>query len=177
VQQIVFLGHLVEWLSQHLEHMGAGLWPLIQQDHAVGQRHLARQRHLAAADQPHCRGPGIGGTTRPDHDPCRAVPREAGDAVEGHGVNGFRQGHLGRTVVSRCTGLMARSSCSCESGTYVLAAPPRGPSAAHTRPSIGPGRMADGDFPCRGAVRRFTRAPSMPEPLNPGSGSNMRRQP
>src|SRR5688500_13063900 len=56
---------ILERLAQHFEHMPLALGELIQKQHAmVGQRHLARQRHLAAADQAHVRHGVMGGATR-----------------------------------------------------------------------------------------------------------------
>src|SRR5262245_27793081 len=52
---------LLERLPQDLQDMAAALGQFIQAAHAVvGQRHLARQRHLAAADEPHIRDGVVG---------------------------------------------------------------------------------------------------------------------
>jgi hypothetical protein len=74
--------------------MPPALRPCIQDEHAVvGPRHLAGQRHVAATDQPHSRDGLRRGATRAGRDQRRAGAREASDAVEARGLEGFNQDH------------------------------------------------------------------------------------
>jgi hypothetical protein len=85
---------LPERLTQDLQDVASELWQFIQEEHTVvGQRHFARHRHVAPTDQPDMGDGVLGGATRPGRDQRRAVTGAAGDAVEEHGVEGFREGH------------------------------------------------------------------------------------
>jgi hypothetical protein len=87
---------ILERLTQHFEHIPLELGKLIEEEDAVvGQRHLAPQGHLAAADTPHI-GNGLVGSAKGSHgDKGGAPPRKAADAMEAGGLDGFGQGHLG----------------------------------------------------------------------------------
>jgi hypothetical protein len=52
------------------------------EDPVVRQRHFARQRHLAAPDQAHIGDGVVRGATWARGDNRRAVPGEAGDAMD-----------------------------------------------------------------------------------------------
>ena len=82
---------LLERLPQDLEDMAAARGPYVQAAHpVVGQRHLARQQHVAAADQPHIGDGVMPGATRPGCDQCRSSPVRS--ATLWMRVNGFGQG-------------------------------------------------------------------------------------
>src|SRR5215510_56304 len=85
---------LLERLAQDLEPMAATLRQFVQADDAVvRQRHLARHRHLAPADPPDVRDGVMRGAEQAGGDQCRAVAREAGDAMDARRLDGFGQGH------------------------------------------------------------------------------------
>jgi hypothetical protein len=86
---------VLERLAPDRQNMAAELGPCIQEAHAiVGQRHLAGQRDVAAADQPRSRDGLVGRATRAGRDQRRALAGEAGDAVDGRGFEGFGEGDI-----------------------------------------------------------------------------------
>jgi hypothetical protein len=83
---------LLQRLAQGLEDMAPALGQFIQEAHAmVRPRHVARPRHVVAADEPHSRDRLVRGATRAGRDQRCAGTREAGDAVDPGGVEGFGQ--------------------------------------------------------------------------------------
>jgi hypothetical protein len=74
--------------------MAAAFGQFIQEEHAVvRQRHVARHRHVAAAAPPHMRNGVMGGASRASRHQRGAGTGEAGEAMDGDGVEGFREGH------------------------------------------------------------------------------------
>jgi hypothetical protein len=74
--------------------MAAALGQLIHKEYGVvRQRHFARHRPVAPADQPRIGDGVMRGAEGPGRDQCRAVAREASDAVDAGGPNGLRQDH------------------------------------------------------------------------------------
>jgi hypothetical protein len=66
-----------------------------EKDAMMGERSLARQGHLTAANQPHIGNGLVGGATRPGGDDGGAPPGAAGDEMDAGGVDGFGQGQIG----------------------------------------------------------------------------------
>jgi hypothetical protein len=92
----------LERLALHRKDIGLAVGQLVQGQHAVvGQRPLARQRHVAAADQPHIRKGVMRGATWAGGDQRCAVAGEASKAMDTRGLNSFGGGMAGRMVVSR----------------------------------------------------------------------------
>ncbi len=85
---------ILQRLAQDLEDMPPALRQFIEEEHAVvRQRHLARRGDVPAADQPHIRDRLRRGATRAGRDQCRAGAREASDAVDARGLEGFGERH------------------------------------------------------------------------------------
>jgi hypothetical protein len=85
---------ILKRLVQHLEDMAAELEKFIQEEHAmVRQRDIARHRHVTPTDQAHILDRLVRGATRAGRHHRRAVVRQAGDAVDAGGLEGFGQGH------------------------------------------------------------------------------------
>jgi hypothetical protein len=64
---------VLERLVQGFQDMTAELGQFIQEEHTImGQRYVARQGDVSAAEQPHIRDGVMGRTTRAGRDPRRA---------------------------------------------------------------------------------------------------------
>jgi hypothetical protein len=87
---------LLKGLTQNLQHVAAELRQFLQEENAMmRQRHLTGHGDVRAADQSHIRDGVVESATRASRDQRHAVAGAAGDAVDVHDVDGFRQRHIG----------------------------------------------------------------------------------
>jgi hypothetical protein len=83
-----------ERLAPDLQGVAAAPGPSLPAAHpVVREGHLTRHWHPSATDRPDIGDGVMGGAKRPGRDQSRAVAREAGDAMDTRGLNGFGQGH------------------------------------------------------------------------------------